>query len=128
MRSPRLVLAVVLSAGFVSAGTLVAQQEAVDRAVVARIQAEAATPRSKVVETFNYITNVTGGRLTGSRAHKQAADYLRDRLAEWGMTNPHLESFPFDRGGWELQRFTLELMAPRYFPMYGFPAAWSTST
>jgi carboxypeptidase Q len=111
----------------VAGGTLLAQQEPVDRAMVTRIQAEA-TGRSKVLETFNYITNVTGGRLTGSRAHKQAADYLRDRLAEWGLTNPHLESFPFDRGGWELHKFTLELTAPRYFPMYGFPAAWSTST
>jgi carboxypeptidase Q len=127
MRHHRLARAVVLVAGVAGAATLVAQQESVDRAVVARIQTEA-TQRSKVLETFNYITNVTGGRLTGSRAHKQAADYLRDRLAEWGMTNPHLEPFPFDRGGWELQKFTLELMAPRYFPMYGFPAAWSTST
>ena len=54
-------------------------QEPVDRAMVARIRAEA-TERSKVVETFNYITNVTGARLTGSRAHKQAAEYMRDRL------------------------------------------------
>ena len=123
----RCLLAVLLAAGVVAGGRLLAQQEPVDRAVVARIQAEA-TERSKVLDTFNYITNVTGGRLTGSRAHKQAADYLRDRLAAWGMTNPHLESFPFDRGGWELQKFTLELTAPRYFPMYGFPAAWSTST
>jgi hypothetical protein len=127
MRHLRVVIAVVIIAGAVAGPRLVAQQEAVDRAVVTRIQAEA-TERSKVLETFNYITNVTGGRLTGSRAHKQAADYLRDRLADWGMTNPHLEPFPYERGGWELQKFTLELTAPRYFPMYGFPAAWSTST
>ncbi len=119
-----LVLPVVV---VIAGGTLAAQQEPVDRAMVARIQAEA-TQRSKVLETFNYITNVTGARLTGSRAHKQAAEYMRDRLAEWGLTDSHLESFPFDRGGWELQKFTLELTAPRYFPMYGYPAAWSTST
>jgi carboxypeptidase Q len=123
----RLLLLVVPLAGVVAGVTLVAQQkESVDRAMVARIRAEA-TERSKVLETFNYITTITGGRLTGSRAHKQAADYLRDRLAQWGLTNPHLESFPFDRGGWELQKFTLELISPRYFPMYGFPAAWSAS-
>ena len=37
--------------------------------MIARIRAEA-TERSKIIETFNYITNVTGARLTGSRAHK----------------------------------------------------------
>jgi len=126
MRVIRTVLLGLSLAGLFAAG-LVAQQEPVDRAMVARIRAEA-TERSKILEIFNYITNVTGGRLTGSRAHKQAADYMRDRRAEWGLTNPHLEAFPFDRGGWELQKFTLELTGPRYFPMYGYPAAWSPST
>jgi carboxypeptidase Q len=123
----RLLLPVLPVVVLVAGATVAAQQEPLDRAMVARIRAEA-TQRSKVLETFNYITNVTGARLTGSRAHKQAAEYMRDRLAGWGLANAHLESFPFDRGGWELQKFTLELTAPRYFPMYGYPAAWSTST
>ena len=101
-------------------------QDRVDLAMVARIRAEA-TERSKVLETFNYITNVTGARPTGSRAHKQAADYVRAKLDEWGLTNAHLEPFQFGRG-WELQKFTLELTAPRYFPMYGYPLAWTPST
>jgi hypothetical protein len=75
---------------------------------------------------FSYITDVTGARLTGSRAHKQAADYLRGRLAGFGLTNPHLEAYPFGRG-WELEKFSLELTAPRYFPMVGYPQAWTPS-
>src|SRR5689334_25302169 len=82
-------------------------QERVDMAMVARIRAEA-TERSKVLETFNYITNVAGARPTGGRAHKLAADYVRARLESWGMTNAHLEPFPFPRG-WELEKFSLEL-------------------
>jgi hypothetical protein len=109
----------------VAVGVLTAQ-ETVDRAMVARIQAEA-TERSKVLEVFNYITNVTGARPTGSRAHKQAADYVRGKMAEWGLTNPRLEPFQFGRG-WELQKFSLELTAPRYFPMNGYPQAWMPST
>jgi hypothetical protein len=110
----------------VAAGAAVTAQETIDRAMVARIRAEA-TERSKVLETFNYITNVTGARPTGSRAHKQAADYVRARLAEWGLATPRLEPFQFGRG-WELQKFSLELTAPRYFPMYGYPPAWTPST
>ncbi len=104
--------------------TLTAQDN-IDRGMVARIRAEG-TEHSKVLETFNYITNVTGARPTGSRAHKQAADYVRGKLAEWGMTDARLEPFHFGRG-WELQKFALELTAPRYFPMNGYPLAWTPS-
>jgi carboxypeptidase Q len=101
-------------------------QETIDTAVVARIRAEA-TERSQVSEIFSYITNVTGARLTGSRAHKQAADYLRERMSAWGMANSHLEAFPFGKG-WELEKFSLEMTAPRYFPLNGFPLAWTPSS
>ena len=109
----------------VSVGILPAQQR-IDPALVARIRAEA-TARSRVLETFSYLTNVTGARPTGSRAHKQAADYVRAKLAEWGLTNAHLEPFQFGRG-WDLEKFSLELTAPRYFPMFGYPQAWTPST
>ena len=62
---------------------VVAAQDNIDRAMVARIRAEA-TEHSKVLETFNYITNVTGARPTGSRAHKQAADYVRAQARRMG--------------------------------------------
>lgn len=100
-----------------------AAQEPVDRAMIARITTEA-NDHSTVGETFNHFVNVIGGRLAGSRAHKQAADYARDRLANGGMKDAHLEAFPFGRG-WELQQFTLEMTAPRYFPLTGFPEAWT---
>ena len=125
MRHPYLIFVIVL-AGTVAAGIALTAQDRVDLAMVARIRAEAAQ-RSKVLETFNYLTNVTGARPTGSRAHKQAADYVRGKLAEWGMANPRLEPFQFGRG-WELQKFSLELTAPRYFPMFGYPLAWTPST
>jgi len=109
-----------------AAGVALSAQDRVDLAVVAKIKAEA-TEHSKVLETFSYITNVTGARPTGSRAHKQAADYVRGKLAEWGMADSHLEPFKFGRG-WELQKFSLELTTPRYFPMFGYPLAWTPST
>lgn len=125
MRRLCLTVVAVLTGAFAAGAALMAQDR-VDLAMVARIRAEA-TERSKVLETFNYLTNVSGARPTGSRAHKQAADYVRGKLAEWGMANPHLEPFQFGRG-WELQKFSLELTTPRYFPMFGYPLAWTPST
>ena len=46
---------------------------------------------------------------------------------EWGLPDAHLEPFEFGRG-WELQKFSLELTSPRYFPMFGYPLAWTPST
>ena len=125
MRTIPFALCAVLVTIVIAAGALTAQ-ETVDRAMVARIRAEA-TERSKVIETFSYITNVTGARPTGSKAHKQAADYVRTKLAEWGLANSHLEPFQFGRG-WDLQKFSLELTAPRYFPINAYPQAWTPST
>lgn len=116
---------VVLSAAL-GAGVALTAQDRVDVAMVAKIRAEA-TQRSKVLETFSYITDVVGARPTGSRAHKRAADYVRSRMEAWGLSNSRLEPFNFGRG-WELQKFELELTAPRYFPMNGYPQAWTPST
>jgi hypothetical protein len=51
---------------------------------------------------------------------------MRATLAEWGLSNARLEPFEFGRG-WELEKFSLELTAPRYFPMVGYPLSWTPS-
>jgi hypothetical protein len=62
------------------------------------------------------------------RPRPQAGGRLRaDELTEWGMANSYLEPFQFGRG-WDLEKFSLELTAPRYFPMFGYPQAWTPST
>ena len=101
-------------------------QEPVDANMIARIRAEG-LDRSQIAATFNMLTNIIGPRLTGSPAHKRAADWSRDRLASWGLDNAHLESWEFGRG-WTLEKLTLEMVAPRYFPLIGYPEAWTPPT
>jgi hypothetical protein len=101
-------------------------QEPVDREIVAKIRDEG-LKRSQVVETFAHFTEVIGPRLTGSPAHKQAAEWARDRLKEWGLENARLEAWEFGRG-WTLEKFSIELVEPRYMPLIGYPEAWSPST
>jgi hypothetical protein len=106
--------------------TPVAAQESVDRAMIGRLQAESQA-HSQVLETYRTLTDVIGPRLTGSPGFKRAVDWTRDHLKEWGMTNVTVESFPFGRG-WTLEKLTLEMTQPRYFPLEGYPEAWSPST
>ena len=44
-----------------------------------------------------------------------------------GLANVQLEPFEFGRG-WTFERFSAELLEPRYFPLVGYPNAWSPST
>lgn len=103
-----------------------AAQESVDRAAIARIKDEGQN-RSQVAATFNHLTNVTGPRLTGSPAFKQAADWATERLKGYGLSAVHQESWPFGRG-WALQKLELEMVEPYYFPLISFAEAWSPST
>ena len=107
-------------------GSQAVAQENVDQATIAKIRAEG-LQRSQVAATFNMLTNVIGPRLTGSPAHKSAADWSRQQLQTWGLSNARLEAFEFGRG-WTLEKLTLELTAPRYLPLSGYPEAWTPAT
>jgi hypothetical protein len=67
-----------------------------------------------------------GPRLTATPGYKAAADWSREQLARWGLSNARLESWEFGRG-WALEKFTLEMTAPYYLPLMGYPEAWSAS-
>ena len=103
-----------------------AAQEPVDHAMIARIRAEG-LERSRVLALFDHLTNVIGPRLTASPAYLRSAEWARDRLREWGLEQARLEPFEFGRG-WTLEQLTIELTAPRYFPVIGYPEAWTPST
>src|SRR5688500_2720525 len=96
-----------------------AAQERVDQAMIAKVRAEE-QDRSRVLESFRMLTDVIGPRVTGSPAFKRAVDWTRDRLTEWGLSGVTVESFPFGRG-WTLEKLTLEMTEPRYFPLIGYP-------
>ena len=101
-------------------------QEPVDLQAIERIKAEG-LQHSQVLEIFGTLTDVFGPRLTATPAYKAAADWAANSLKTWGMENVHLESWEFGRG-WTLDHFTLEMVEPRYFPMIGYPEAWTPST
>jgi carboxypeptidase Q len=101
-------------------------QEPVDTAAIAKIRAEA-YERGQVLDTFNQLANVIGPRLTNSPAHKRAVRWTEETLEKWGLANVHIEPFEFGRG-WTLERFSVEMIEPRYMPLTGYPKGWSAST
>ena len=93
---------------------------------LARIRQEG-LERSKVFELFSTLTDQIGPRLAGTPAYKQSAEWARDRMREFGLTDPKLEAFPFGRG-WVLDRLVVEMVEPRYMPLIGYAEAWSAPT
>lgn len=104
----------------------VASAQAPDLNVFAKIRAEA-TEHSQAEPVFDMFTIGIGPRLTASPAHKHAAEYARDRLASYGLSNARLEPWHFGRG-WTLEKLTIEMVEPRYLPLIGYADGWSSST
>lgn len=101
-------------------------QEPIDRTVIDRIVEEAASDPGALAH-FRTLTEDIGPRLSGSPAHREAAEWSRDRFAEWGLADARLEAFEFGRG-WTLEGLVLEMTEPRYVPLVGYPEAWTPPT
>ena len=124
MRKP-FALAVLVTAAGLAAGTTVAD-ERLDWATIGRIRDEGFR-HSQVMETAAQLTDVFGGRLTGSPQYKQAADWSRQQLESWGLSDARLESWSFGRG-WSYERCAARVTAPVSFPLWAIPKAWTAGT
>ena len=112
--------------GLVAMGAAASGQTRADPATLARIRAEG-MERSQTLPVFDMLTTTIGPRLTASPAQKRASEWVRDRLASYGLSNARLEPWKFGRG-WTLERMTVEMIEPRYLPLIGYADGWSAST
>jgi len=105
---------------------VVSAQSGADVQTLAKIREEG-LKHSQVAPVFEALTVDIGPRLTASPAHKRAAEFMRDRLTAYGLSNVHLEPWTFGRG-WTLEKLTVEMVEPRYLPLIGYADGWSAST
>jgi carboxypeptidase Q len=101
-------------------------QEPVDLEMTSRIMAEG-LERSQVLAMYTHLTDAIGPRLAGSPAYDRAVEWSMDRLHAFGVDQVYTEPFEFGRS-WTLEGLTLEMISPRYFPLFGYPEAWTPST
>jgi hypothetical protein len=105
---------------------VLSSQDGVDLGLVDRIKTEA-FDRSQVMDHMRYLTDVHGPRLTASTEFENAAKWTTSRLTEFGLSNVHIERFPFGRR-WSAEQYSLELVAPHYMRLAAMPLAWTDST
>ena len=83
--------------------------------------------RSQVMPLFDQFVTVIGPRLTATPEYRRAADFAREKLAAWGLSNATLEPWEFGRG-WTLDKLVVEIVEPRYMPLIAYAEGWAAST
>ena len=98
----------------------------VDLDTVTKIKREAIN-NSQVMNILSYISDVYGGRLTGSTNTQLAGDWVIKSMKDWGLANPHYEYWDFGRG-WVNERFYANVTSPVTYPLIAYPLAWTPGT
>jgi carboxypeptidase Q len=102
------------------------QRDSVDFDAVYKIKREAIN-NSQVMDILSYISDVYGGRLTGSTNTKLAGDWVLKTMKDWQLDNPHYEYWDFGRG-WVNERFYANVTSPVTYPLIAYPLAWTQGT
>lgn len=102
-------------------------QDKADLSLVHLIKQEA-FDHSEVMDTLAWLTDRYGPRLTVSPEFDEAAEWTMTRMKAWQLANVHAESWgPFGRS-WSLQRYSVEMIEPRYSLLDAIPLSWSEPT
>lgn len=102
-------------------------KESVDLQVITQIKQEG-FENSSVEEILFYLTDVHGPRLTNSPNYRAASEWCVEKLTEWGLENARLEAWGAFGKGWEVEKYSLEMVAPQYLNMIAYPKAWTSGT
>jgi carboxypeptidase Q len=118
-------IAILLSFTFI--GFFVTAQESIDPVIISKIKDEGLN-RSKVMEIAFHLTDVSGPRLTVSPGFTRAANWAKNQLSQWGLSNAQLEPWGDFGKGWEQTRCYIAMTAPYYHPLIAIPRAWTGGT
>ena len=102
-------------------------QDNVDELIISRIKEEG-FQHSKVMETLSWLSDVYGPRFVGTPAYREAAEWAKKEMEEWGLQNVTLEPSDLKARGWAAESFSVEMITPRYTPVIAWPAAFTKST
>jgi len=102
-------------------------QEVVDASVMQKIKEEGLT-RSKVMDIAFNLTDKNGSRLTNSEGYMRAANYAKETLGGWGISNAVIDPWGEFGKGWDLQKMYLAMTAPYYKPLLAWPKTWTAGT
>ena len=83
---------------------------------------------SQVMDIAFHLTDVNGPRLTASPGFLKAAEWAKNKLAGWGLTNAALEPWGDFGKGWEQEKCYIAMTKPYYAPLIAYARAWTQGT
>lgn len=102
-------------------------QNSYDASAISKIKTEEQN-NSQVMDIAFHLTDVTGPRLTASPGYLKAAEWAKQKLASWGLTNAKLEPWGEFGKGWQQERCYIAMTKPYYQNFIAIPKAWTGST
>jgi hypothetical protein len=100
---------------------------AVDLEMVAKIREEG-LQRSELPNTFSYMTDVLGARLTNSADMDRAQRWVVGEMERIGLVNVEREPFMEYGVSWDNEYVSLHMVEPDYSPLVGYPIAHTPGT
>ena len=82
---------------------------------------------NEIMTNLEYLSDMIGGRLTGSESLKKANDWTRQKFADYGVANPHLEPWTIAHT-WTRVSATARIISPSVHPLTIASYAWAAST
>jgi carboxypeptidase Q len=82
---------------------------------------------NEIMSNLEYISDMIGARLTGSENLKKANDWTRQKFADYGVANPHLESWTIAHT-WGREAASGSIISPALHPLAIASYAWAPST
>jgi hypothetical protein len=82
---------------------------------------------NEIMSNLEYLSDVIGARLTGTENLKKANDWTRQRFADYGLANPHLEPWTIAHT-WTRVSANGQIVSPSVHPLTIASYAWAPST
>src|SRR5580704_11866771 len=82
---------------------------------------------NEIMSNLEYLSDMIGQRLTGSENLKKANDWTKQKFAEYGLGNPHLESWSIAHT-WTRGTATGKIVSPAEHPLTIASYAWAANT
>ena len=98
-----------------------------DLEMIAKIREEG-LQRSQLPNTFSYMTDVLGARLTNSDDMRRAQSWVLTEMDRIGLMNTHLEPFMDYGVSWDNEYVSVHMIEPDYSPLVAYPIAHTPGT
>lgn len=102
-------------------------QEKVELDMMKKIREEG-LQHSQVMDIAFHLTDKSGNRLTNSAGYARAANYAKDALTSWGISNATLDPWGEFGKGWDLEKAYVAITTPYYKPILAWPKTWTAGT